>query len=103
MADRQTIERELEEKLAKGDAALQKMKASMAEAGDGASEEMSKAVAAAERTLEKGQAKLVEMKNATDEEFDEMWSGAKEAWHDFTADVERGWDRVSDRVKSFFA
>ena len=103
MADRSTIERELEQKLAQGEAALNKMKASMAEAGKEASDETSRAVAAAERTLEKGQAKLVELKNASDEEFDEMWGSAKDAWHDFTADVERGWDRISDRVKSFFA
>ena len=103
MADRATIERELEHKLAQGEAALDKMKASMAEAGHEASDEMSRAVAAAERTLEKGQAKLVELKNASDEEFDEMWGNAKEAWHEFTADVERGWDRISDKVKSFFA
>jgi DNA polymerase III delta prime subunit len=103
MADRATIERELEHKLAQGEAALNKMKASMAEAGHEASAETSKAVAAAERTLEKGQAKLVELKNASDEEFDELWGNAKEAWHELTADVERGWDRISDKVKSFFA
>ena len=103
MADRATIERELEQKLAQGEAALNKMKASMAEAGHDASDAMSKAVAAAERTLEKGQAKLVELKNASDEEFDEMWGSAKDAWHELSADVGRGWDRLSDKVKSFFA
>jgi hypothetical protein len=32
-----------------------------------------------------------------------MWANANDAWHDFAKDAERGWENLSDRVKSFFA
>jgi gas vesicle protein len=103
MTDRNEIQRSLERKLDAGEATLAKMKAKMAEAGDDASDEMAHAVKAAERTLEKGRHKLNQMTAATDEEFEEMWSDAKDAWHDLSTNVESGWQKVSDRVKSFFA
>jgi len=103
MTDRNEIQREIERKLDAGDAALRKLKAKMSEAGHEASDEMVHAVKVAERTLEKGRHKLNQMTAATDEEFEEMWSDAKDAWHDFSGDVESGWHKLSDRVKSFFA
>ena len=61
------------------------------------------AVAAAERTLEKGKGKLSALAEASDEEFEKMWADTKDAWQDMSAGVERGWNKLSDRVKSFFA
>ncbi len=103
MADRNEIQKDLEQKLAKGEAALHKLKAKMEEAGDDASQEMKDAVAAAERTLEKGKGKLSALAEASDEEFEKMWADTKDAWQDMSAGVERGWNKLSDRVKSFFA
>jgi ElaB/YqjD/DUF883 family membrane-anchored ribosome-binding protein len=103
MTDRYEIQKELERKLAQGEAALEKLNAKLADAGDEASDEMHEAARSAERALERGQAKLAEMKDATDEQFEEMWHDAKEAWHHFANDAERGWDSLSDKVKSFFA
>ena len=103
MADRNEIQKDLEQKLAKGETALNKLKAKMEEAGDDASQEMKDAVAAAERTLDKGKGRLDAMAKATDEEFEKMWADTKDAWHDMSASVEHGWHKLSDRVKSFFA
>ena len=68
MEDRNEIQKDLEDKLAKGEKALGKLKAKLDEAGGDASQEMKDAVAAAERTLEKGNAKLKSMADATDEQ-----------------------------------
>jgi hypothetical protein len=103
MTDRYEVQKELEDKLAAGEAGLEKLKAKMAEAGDDASEEMAETVAAAERALGKGKARLSELTAATDEEFEGMWSDTKDAWHEFSAGAERGWHSLSDRVKRFFA
>jgi hypothetical protein len=43
-----------------------------------------------ERKLAQGGAKLDQMAAATDEEFDELWAEAKDAWHDLSQDVETG-------------
>ena len=79
------------------------MKAKLADAGDEASDETREALAKAESLLGKGRAKLGELANATDDEFDELWADTKDAWDDMTAGIESGWDKVSDRVRSFFS
>ena len=53
--------------------------------------------------LAKGKAKLGRMADVTDDEFDEMWAEARDAWQDLAHDVERGWDKLSDGGKDFFA
>jgi len=103
MSNRHEIQAELERQLAHGEAALERLKGRMAAAGHEANAEAKEAAAAAEQALAKGKAKLSDMAAATDEQFDEMWANAKDAWHDFARDAERGWENLSDRVKSFFA
>jgi len=103
MASRHEIQAELERKLAQGEIALERFKGRLAQAEHEASADMKEAAAAAERTLAKGKAKLSQMAEATDDEFDKLWAEAKDAWHDLSHDAERGWDKLSDRVKSFFA
>jgi phage shock protein A len=103
MTDRYTIQREAEHKLAQAEHALHKLRSKASDAGEEASQDMADAVAAAERTLEKGKAKLGQLAAATDDEFDKLWGETKDAWHQLAHDAERGWDKLSDRVKSYFA
>lgn len=102
MSKRQEIQAELDRRLAHGEAALERLKDRMAAAGHEVNAEAKEAAAAAEQALAKGRAKLSDMAAATDEQFDEMWANTKDAWHDFEKDAERGWENLSDRVKSFF-
>jgi hypothetical protein len=80
MTDRHAIQREIEDKLARAEHALHGLKAKLGEAGHEASRDLADAADAAERTLEKGKAKLA-----------------------LASDAERGWTQISDRVKSYFA
>ena len=82
MTDRNEIEREVKEKLAEGESAYEKMKAKLDAAGDEASDEAREAVRAAGDMLEKGKAKMKQMAEATDDEFDKLWAESKEEWHD---------------------
>lgn len=103
MADRQEIQRELEEKISQGESTVNKLKAKLSEAGDDASDETRKALDAAENFLDKGKAKYEELANATDEEFDELWDKTKENWSALSSGIEGGWDKLSDKVRSFFS
>jgi ABC-type transporter Mla subunit MlaD len=103
MTDRHAIQREIEDKLARAEHALHGLKAKLGEAGHEASRDLADAADAAERTLEKGQAKLAQLASATDEEFETLWDETKDAWHALASDAERGWTQISDRVKSYFA
>jgi vacuolar-type H+-ATPase subunit H len=103
MTDRQEIQRELEEKISQGEAAVNKLKAKMSEAGHEASEESRKALDAAENLLNKGKAKYEELAKASDEEFDELWGKTKENWDALSSGIEQGWDAVSEKVRRFFS
>ena len=103
MKSRHEIHAELEQMIARGEAALERFKGRVDAAGHEASAEAKEAAAAAELALAKGKARLADMAAASDAEFDEMWAGAKDAWHDFASDAERGWDKLSNRVKSYFS
>jgi cell division septum initiation protein DivIVA len=100
MTDRQKIQKEMEEKLAEGQAALDKLKARLKDAGHEASGDLEKAVAEADQTLEKGRAKLKELAAASDEEFEGMWTDARETWHSVSHDIGRGWQNVTDHLKN---
>ncbi len=103
MATKKEVQAELEKKLNEGESQLDKLKAKLAEAGDEASDEMKDAVAAAERGIEKGKIKLAELAEMSDEKFEEMWATAKHDWHAAMDDIEAGWNKLSAKVKSFFA
>ena len=103
MPDRQEIQRELEEKISQGEAAIDKLKAKMSEAGHEASEESRKALEAAENLVNKGKAKYEELAKASDGEFDELWDKTKENWSALSSGIEHGWDTVSEKVRSFFS
>jgi ElaB/YqjD/DUF883 family membrane-anchored ribosome-binding protein len=102
MPSREQITAAVKQKLDESRKALDELKAKMDSAGGEASEELSEAVDSAEGVLAKGRARLKEMSEASDEKFDEMWAGTKESWHEVSADIERQWDHLSDRVKRFF-
>jgi hypothetical protein len=103
MRQRREIQAELERRLAHGEAALERLKGRVAETGHEASAEMRESAATVERALARGRTRLGEMAAATDEEFDEMWDSAKDAWHELANDAERGRDSLSQRVKGFVA
>ena len=103
MTDRETIQKEMEAKLAKGEATLAKLKAKMADAGDDASDELAKAISASESFLEKGKAKASELTAASDEEFDKLWASTKDTWSSMTSDMESGWNKLSEKVKGFLS
>lgn len=103
MTDRETIQKEMEAKLAKGEATLAKLKAKMADAGDDASDELAKAISASESFLEKGKAKASELTAASDEEFDKLWASTKDTWSSMTSDIESGWNKLSEKVKGFLS
>ncbi len=101
MTDREKIQAEIEDKLAQGEATIEKLKARMKEVDEDASEEIAGAITAAERVVEKGRSKLGQLAEATDDQFDELWADVKEGWNDVANDLEHGWKSLSDRVKSF--
>lgn len=103
MTDRQTIQREMEAKLAEGRATLDKLKARLKEKGHEASGDLAHAIAEAEQTLERGTTRLSELATATDEEFDKAWKDAKDKWHGVSHDIEHRWHSLSERVKSLLA
>jgi uncharacterized coiled-coil protein SlyX len=103
MTDRKTIQQEMEAKLAEGRAALDRLKAQMKEKGHEAEGDLSHAIAEAERTLEKGKARLSQLAAASDEEFDKAWQDTKDAWHGVSHDLEHHWSSLREQVKSFLA
>ncbi len=103
MTDRNEIEREVKEKLAEGESAYEKMKAKLDAAGDEASDEAREAVRAAGDMLEKGKAKMKQMAEATDDEFDKLWAESKEEWHDLKHGMSDGWSKFTHAVRDFFA
>ncbi len=103
MTDRQTIQTEMEQKIAAGEAKIEQLKAKLEGADDDVKEEISSAIGAAEGVVEKGKSKLAQLADAADDEFDELWAGTKEAWHKVSNELEEGWHSLSDRVKSFLS
>ena len=103
MTARETIQTDMEAKLATGEATLAKLKAKMADAGDDASDELAKAISASESFLEKGKAKASELTAASDEEFDKLWASTKDTWSSMTSDMESGWNKLSEKVKGFLS
>ena len=75
----------------------------MAEAGDKTSDEAREALASAEKLVDSSKKKLGELKDASDEQFDKIVDSAKDTWADLSAQVEGGWDAVSNKIKSLFA
>ena len=65
MTDRNAIQREIEDKLASAEHSLRDLKAKLNDAGHEASRELADAAHAAERTVEKGKAKLAQLAAAT--------------------------------------
>ena len=80
MTDRQKVQKEIEEKLAEGQAALDKLKARLKEAGHEASGKLEKAIAEADQALEQGRAKYGDLVAATDAEFEGIWNDTRETW-----------------------
>ncbi len=103
MTDRKTIETEMEKKIAEGESKIEQLKAKLAEADDDMKEEISSAIHTAEGVVDKGKAKLSQLADAADDEFDELWAGTKDAWHKVSNQLEDGWQGLSDRVKSFLS
>lgn len=103
MATKNEVQAELKKKVDQGESQLAKLKAKLADAGEEASDEMKDAVAAAERGIEKGKIKLAELAEMSDEKFDKMWADAKHDWHATMNEIEGGWNKLSAKVKGFFA
>ena len=103
MTDRKEIEREMQEKIAEGESAFQKLKAKLDDAGDEVSEETREAVHAAGRALEQGKAKMTRLAEASDDEFDKLWAETKDEWHELKGHMSSGWSKFSHAVKDFFA
>lgn len=103
MANRETVQKEIEAKIAQGEVTVAKLKEKMSEAGDDAGKDMSDALAKSEDLLNKARSKMRELADASDEEFEEAWNSAKETWHSLSNDMERGWADLGDRIKKFFS
>lgn len=103
MSDRQEIEQELQEKLDAGESAYNKMKAKLDAAGDEASDEARQALHKAGEMLDKGKAKMKQLADASDDEFDHLWAETKEEWHEIKSAASDGWSKLTHSVRDFFA
>jgi uncharacterized coiled-coil protein SlyX len=103
MTTRAEIQAAMEQKLAEGEAAVARLKTKLGEAGDDASAELSDTVNEAEHLMKRGRAKLDELAEATDDQFDEWWADAKSSWHEVSHDIEHHWDHLSAKVKRYFS
>jgi hypothetical protein len=103
MTDRNEIEREMKEKLDKGESAYEKLKAKLDEAGDDASDEAREAVRSAGEMLDKGKAKMKQLAEASDDEFDKLWAETKAEWHELNHGMSDGWSKFTHSVRDFFS
>jgi uncharacterized protein YbcI len=103
MASREEIQQSMENMLAAGEKKVSEMKEKVEAAGSDASVDMKNALADAESKLAAGKEKFMDLKEASDEKFDEMWADTKENFKKVSDTLEGGWAALSDKVKSFFA
>ncbi len=103
MTDRNEIEREVKEKLAEGESAYEKLKAKVEAAGDEASDEAHEAVRAAGAMLDKGKAKMKQLAEASDDEFDKLWAESKAEWHELKHGMSDGWSKFKHAAKDLFS
>lgn len=82
---------------------LEVLKAQAVQESDDVASDVKSAIDDLEPKLDQAKAKLVEIVDASDEQWEELKDSLSDGWDEAKSKLDEGWDGLTDSVKKFFS